>query len=674
MADQNFSDRVGSVDAALAHARSLLGGHPQAALTQAREILRVAPAHPGARFLAGAAQRRAGDPAGALAVLQTLAAQHPHAWALQLEVGVARAALGEAGPAAAALSRATALNSNAAIAWHALGDQLAILGDRAGSEAAHARPVPGSVHDPSLLTGVRALLDGRQADAEALLGARFSLYPSDVAAVRLIANAAARLGREDEVEDLLGACIGRAARFAPVRQQLAVLLHQQHRDAEALAHVDRLVAQDPQAQGFRGLRVVVLSQVGEFERAIEDCEWLLEAEPDQAPLWLTYGHALKTIGRQADAVAAYRRSLALSPGFGEAYWSLANLKTVRFAPADVAAMRRQLARPDLAQEDQIHLHYALGKALEDAAAYADSFEQYQAGAALRRAQAPYDPAANSAFVRRAKETFTPELFQARVGQGCQSPDPIFVLGLPRSGSTLIEQILASHSQVEGVKELPDLMAMARRLALSAAAVPYPALLAELDGPALRRLGEEYLERARAHRRQDRPFFIDKFPNNFIHVGLIRLILPKARIIDTRRHPMACCFSVFKQHFAHGQAYSYDLADLGRYYADYVDLMAHFDAAAPGRVCRVQYERLVADTETEVRRLLDYCGLDFEDQCLRFHETARAVQTASSEQVRRPIYTEGLGHWRRFEPWLGPLKAALGPVLDAYPGWDARVHN
>ena len=656
---------TGSVAAALSHARELLGGRPDLALAQAREILRVAPRLADAELLEAAALRRSGDPAGALSLLQPLAAAHPGAWAAQLEVGVAHAALGRAREAVRALSRATALNPGLALAWHALGDQLAITGDLGGSQAAHARPLAGSVNDAGLLEAIQLLLDGRQDEAAARLG-RLGLFPTDVAAVRVIANAAARLDREAEVEPLLEACIGQSPDFAPARQQLAMLLHRQNRDAEALVHLDRLVAQDPDCAAFRGVRVVVLVQLGEFERAIEDCERLLLVQPDQAALWLTYGHALKTVGRQADAVAAYRRGLAARPSFGEAFWSLANLKTVRFADGDIADMRQALAAPELDGEDRIHLHYALGKALEDAGDYVGSFEHYQAGAGLRRATTAYDADANREFVRRSIVVFTPALLAEGEARGCQSPDPIFVLGLPRSGSTLIEQILASHSRIEGVKELPDLIAMARRFAVASGATGYPAVLAELDGAALSRLGEEYLARTQVHRRLGRPFFIDKFPNNFMHVGLIRLILPRARIIDARRHPMACCFSAFKQHFAHGQAYSYDLGDLGRYYADYVELMTHFDQVAPGRVHRVHYERLVADTEAEVRRILDYCHLDFEDQCLRFHETARPVQTASSEQVRRPIYTEGLDQWRRYEPWLQPLKAALGPVLGTYP--------
>ncbi|HQP21181.1 MAG TPA: sulfotransferase, partial [Phenylobacterium sp.] len=354
---------------------------------------------------------------------------------------------------------------------------------------------------------------------------------------------------------------------------------------------------------------------------------------------------------------------------GEAWWSLANLKTFRFEAGDLAAIRAQLARGDLADEDRFHLEFALGKALEDAGDYGASFAAYAQGNALRRKSLDYDAEETHRAMLRSRALFTPDFLAARAGQGCEAPDPIFILGLPRAGSTLIEQILASHSMIEGTMELPDIPAIAKRLGARKAKdqeSAYPEVLAELSAEELRALGEEYLERTRGQRKLGRPLFIDKMPNNFAHVGLIRLILPNAKIIDARRHPLGCCFSGFKQHFARGQGFTYDLTDLGRYYADYVALMAHFDAVAPGRVHRVIYERMVADPESETRALLDYCGLPFEDACLRFYENDRAVRTASSEQVRRPIFTDGLDQWRNFEPWLDPLKAALGSVLEAYP--------
>ena len=333
-------------------------------------------------------------------------------------------------------------------------------------------------------------------------------------------------------------------------------------------------------------------------------------------------------------------------------------------------IRDQLDRKDLTADDRLHLEYALGKALEDAQAFEESFSHYRRGAEIRRKQVVYDPATVALHLGRSRALLTPEFFAAREGQGDPARDPIFIVGLPRAGSTLVEQILSSHSQVEGTMELPDIISIARRLGGGThrgVESAYPEVLADLDAETLTALGREYLDRTRVQRKLDRPLFIDKMPNNFSHIGLIHLILPNARIIDARRHPMGCCFSAYKQHFARGQAFTYDLAELGGFYADYVRLMAHYDAALPGRVHRVIYEDMVADPEAQTRALLDYCGLPFEEACLKFHETERAVRTASSEQVRRPIFTEGLDQWRNYEPWLGELKAAVEPVLDDWQG-------
>ena len=383
---------------------------------------------------------------------------------------------------------------------------------------------------------------------------------------------------------------------------------------------------------------------------------------------MSYGHTLKTLGRQGDSVAAYRRSIALRPAMGEAWWSLANLKTVRLGGKDVAGMRAALDRVDLRFDDRFHLHFALGKACEDAGAWEEAFRHYALGNRLRRERIDYDPGETDDQVRRTIALMTPDFLAARTDGGCRSAAPIFVLGMPRSGSTLVEQVLASHSMVEGTRELPDIQAIAHRLSgrrLRADPSRHPEVLADLSADERRVLGEEYLTRTAVHRRTDRPMFIDKMPNNWAHLLLIRLILPEARIIDTRRHPLACCWSNFKQHFARGQAFSYSLSDLGRYYAAYVAMMDHADRVMPGRVHRVRHEAMVADTEREIRALLDACGLPFEPACLRFWETSRPVQTASSEQVRQPIFTEGLDSWRHFAPWLGELEAALGPAL-VYP--------
>jgi tetratricopeptide (TPR) repeat protein len=446
------------------------------------------------------------------------------------------------------------------------------------------------------------------------------------------------------------------------------VLNRCNRHAEALASVDVLLAVEPENPSYLNLKAVILSRVGDADQAIALYDAILARHPRHPKLWTSYGHALKTAGFQDRAIAAYRRAIEIDPERGEAYWSLANLKTFRFEAGDTQAMRRQLARGDLAAEHRHHFEFALGKALEDAGDYVGSFQHYLAGNTLRKATAPYDPEQTSARTRRARQVYTRDFFAQRTGYGSDAHDPIFVVGLPRAGSTLIEQILSSHSNVEGTMELPEIISMTRMLrkrADSPEATPYHDVLARLDASDIRALGEHYLERTRIHRRTGAPFFIDKMPNNFAHVGLIHLALPNAKIIDARRHPLACCVSGFKQHFARGQNHTYSLDDLGRYYRDYVELMEHFDDVLPGRIHRVVYEDMVDDTENEVRRLLDHCGLPFEEQCLRFFDNPRAVRTASSEQVRRPIYREGVEHWRHFEPWLEPLKAALGPVLESW---------
>ncbi len=670
MASQAVEDPVGDLATALAHTRRLLASRPDLAQAQAREILRAVPGHPEAELLLGVSLRLLGDLAGARAVLAPLAAAQPRAPAVHYEAGVALAALGETRPAIAALTHAVELDPKAPHAWRALGDQLTQIGDTAAADQAYARQIQASVHDPLLMEAAQALVDGKLAVVERLLRGFLKAHPSDVVALRMLAEAGTRLGRYGDVEKLLSRCLELAPSFVPARYNYAVVLYRQNRAAEALPHIEALLAGEPANLSYRNLQAAALSLVGEYAAAIEIYEQVLKIAPDQPLIWLSRGHALRTSGRQADAIAAYKRAIEQMPGLGEAYFSLANLKTVRFSAAEIEAMLTQANRTDLTQQDQFHLHYALGKAYEDEGEYARSFEHYAKGAALRRAETLYDADENSARVERSRAVFTPAFFAERRGFGYEAQDPIFVVGLPRSGSTLIEQILASHSAVEGTMELPDIHAIAMGLGHNAtvkAAQAYPASLLELDAARLRAMGEDYLARTRIQRKTGRPLFIDKMPNNFQHVGLIHLILPNAKIIDARRHPMAACFSAFKQHFARGQNFSYDLNELGRYYSDYVALMAQFDSVLPGRVHRVFYESMVEDPEAEVRRLLAHCGLDFEPGCLKFYENDRAVRTASSEQVRQPIFRDGLDQWRRYEPWLDSLKQALGPVLDAYPG-------
>jgi tetratricopeptide (TPR) repeat protein len=625
-------ERTGSVQEALNQAQWLLRTDASLALEQAQEVLNVDPSDPRAHFVLGQALAR----------------------------------LGRHQEAVAALRRSTELAPEGP-AWRALGDQLTLLEDQAGADAAYAQSIRASVHEPQLMQAAIALCQDKLAVAEHLLRPYLRDKPTDVAAIRMLAEVAARLGRFDDSEKLLRRCLELAPSFDAARHNYALVLHRQSKSLDALREIDVLLASDPENPSYQFLRATALTRIGEYDAAIAIYRGVLEKHPKNARAWLSLGHASKTAGRREESLAAYKNSIANAPHFGEAYWSLANMKTHAFTAADVAQMQAQLARTDLGDEDRFHIHYALGKAYEDQEDYERSFTHYAEGARIRRTGLDYDADETSTAAAQHTQVFTKDFFAARKGWGAAAPDPIFIVGLPRSGSTLLEQILASHSQVEGTMELPDIIMMAKRLGGGRVrGGRYPEIVGELSREDVRALGEEYIARTRVQRKAGKPFFIDKMPNNSQHVGFIHLILPNAKIIDARRHPLGACFSSFKQHFARGQGFSYDLTDLGRYYADYVRMMARFDEAAPGAVHRVFYERMVADTEGEVRRLLAYVGLPFEQACLDFHANPRAVRTASSEQVRQPIYADAVEQWRHYERWLGPLKAALGPALHEYP--------
>ena len=663
------SQTLGSVEVALTHASRLLATRPALAAEQATEILKVVPEHPMALLLLAVARRGCGDAAAALEILQPLSARQPRAAPVHYELGVTLASLGQGEAAIEALRRAVTLNVDMPDAWRALADHLIAIGDTEGADAAYARHIKAATKDPRLLAAAAALVENRIPHAEALLRAHLELHPTDVAALRMLAEVGARLRRYADAERILERCLALAPSFDAARHNYAAVLNRQGKAAAALPHVERLLASEPANPGYRNLKAAVLANLADYAGSARIYAEVLREYPQQSKVWMSYGHSLKTSGRLADAIEAYRRAIAIEPHLGEAYWSLANLKTFRFDDPEVLALRQALARDDLNPEDRLHLEFALGKALEDRASCEESFAHYAAGNAIRRRMMPYSADENSDYVRRSKLLFTREFFAARAGAGALSADPIFILGLPRSGSTLIEQILASHSLIEGTMELQDLPRLARELAgrkgPDEAEVFFEAVAA-LTAAERRALGERYHEQTRVFRKSGAPYFIDKMPNNCLYVGLIHLILPNARIIDARRHPLGCGFSCFKQHFARGQSFTYGLEDLGRYYRDYVELMAHFDAVLPGRVHRVFYEAMVEHTETEVRRLLAHCELPFEESCLRFYENERAVRTASSEQVRQPIFREGMEQWRQYERWLESLKAALGPVLAAYP--------
>ena len=568
----------------------------------------------------------------------------------------------------AACRRAIAADPHRADIYRLAARAYRVLGEAVEAERMEIAAIEASVHDPQLQEAAAALAANVLHVAEPILRARLKETPEDVAAIRMLAELAGRIGRNRDAETLLRRALELAPAFHAARSNLALVLHRQNRTEEALDELAKLSVVDPDNPGYANLKAAALGRIGEFEEAIALYEMLLQRGSNHPKVWMSYGHALKTVGRQEESIEAYRRAVALQPALGEVWWSLANLKTVRFSDADVASMEAALTGSNLAIEDRFHLEFALGKAYEDRKDPARSFGHYASGNALRRAQLRYDPDEISGQVDRAIETFTSQFFASRAAYGCDAPDPIFILGMPRAGSTLIEQILSSHSQVEGTMELPDIPALANQIQEGGAF--YPEALATLSAEETRRLGQSYLDRTHIQRKEGKPFFIDKLPNNWLHIGFIHLILPNAKIIDARRHPLDCCFSNFKQHFARGQGFSYGLEDVGRYYVDYVRLAAHFDAVLPVRVHRVIHERLLDDPEGEISALLQALDLPFEDACLNFHHNKRAVRTASSEQVRRPINREGVGQWLPYEPWLTPLKTALGSVLTQYPATPA----
>jgi tetratricopeptide (TPR) repeat protein len=496
--------------------------------------------------------------------------------------------------------------------------------------------------------------------AEPLLKAHLKDDPFDPKAIRMLAELAWRIGRMQDAEHLLRRALEIAPQFTAARANLALVLGRTGRPAEALEMIEPLFEVEPDEIGNFNLKAATLGRLGDFDAAIKIYEQVLERAPKNFRVWLSYGHMLKTLGRQSEGVAAYRKAISIRPTLGEAWWSLANLKTVKFDDADVRSMELALGVVDLGDEDRFHLDFALGKAMHDAGRWDEAFKHYSEANSLRLKSQPYDADDTTRAVDRAIATFTADALAERAGAGCAAPDPIFIVGMPRAGSTLVEQILASHSQVEGTSELPDLPAVAR------SRKGYPGTVLTMSAHERAAAGEEYLRRASVQRRTDRPYFIDKLPNNWLFVPFILLVLPNAKIIDARRHPLGCCLSNLRQHFARGQAFSYSQVDMGRYYSDYVRLMAHVDDVAPGRVHRVIYEQMVNDTETKVRGLLAHCGLEFEGACLEFHRTERAVRTASSEQVRQPIYRDSTDEWRHYEPHLAPLKQTLGAVLNSYP--------
>jgi len=603
----------------------------------------------------------------ALEALNRLEARHPRFSRLHEERGLCHVARKDAPRAIDALLRAVNINPALPTSWRMLQGLYRLTGDTENAATAGAHVATLAQLPPEVVTATSLFSDGELAPAEQIVRAYLLRHGDHTEAMRLLARIGIAHDVLDDAEVLLEAVLTLAPDYQAARYDHADTLVRRHKYAQARQEIDRLLAIDPRHPDYLMLAATTAVGLGENERAIGLYEEMLALAPNSPDVHLWIAHALKTVGRVPEAIEAYQAAAAARPDFGDAYWSLANLKTYRFSDAEMARMRAEEAAPTTGLIDRYHLNFALGKALEDLGETAESWRYYEQGNALKRSESRYRPEVFETNTRQQIEVCTAAFFARRAGWGDPRPDPIFILGLPRSGSTLLEQILASHSQVEGTQELADIQRIVLELQGREANLDdprYPKVLAQMAEADFRRLGETYLADTQVYR-SGKPRFIDKMPNNFRHIGLICLMLPGARIIDARRDPMSCCFSNLKQLFAQGQEFSYSVDDIARYYRTYLELMAHWDAVLPGRILRVQHEDVVADLEGSVRRLLDHCGLPFEPACLAFHKTRRSVRTPSSEQVRQPIFRDGLDQWKQYEAWLGPLKLALGDALERY---------
>jgi tetratricopeptide (TPR) repeat protein len=634
------------------------------ALAAAQKLLPQAPENRDVLYMIAVAQRYLQQVPEALATLAELERHHPGYGRLFQERGHCYVALRQAGPAIDAFLRGLVLNSSLPASWRALRELYRLTGQTAYAEDAAGHLARLEALPREIVVAFSMFADGEIYDAERVVRDYLLAHGNHVEGMRLLAQIGMKLDVVDDAELLLENVMLLAPDHHAARYEYALALLQRHKHVRAREEIQKLLDIDPDNRVYRTTHATICCGFGDYAEALPLYREILAETPQDAELHLSIGHAQKTLGHTGEAIQSYREAATTRPGFGEAYWSLANLKTYHFTDDEIAVMRAEESSPKVRPVDRYHLCFALGKALEDRGEYDSSFAYYARGNSLKRRECGYRPELLEVNARLQSEICTREFFEARRGFGSESTAPIFIVGLPRSGSTLIEQILASHSQVEGTMELADIPRLVHDLqgrtmpGAQAGPSSHPAVLGTLDAGACGRLAQKYLDDTLVYRKLDRPFFIDKMPNNFRHLSLIHLMFPRARIIDARREPMACCFSNFKQLFASGQQFTYSFEDIARYYRMYLALMAHWDTALPGKILRVQHEHLVEDVETQVRRILEFCELEFEPACLAFHATERHIHTASSEQVRRPLNRDGLEQWRHFEPWLEPLRALL----------------
>lgn len=639
-------------------------GRFEAALSAAVAVLQDEPENIDALYMKAVCERYSGHTDKALASVNQLKNLSPDFGRAYQEEGHILRAKGDDESAIAAYRRACQCNPVLQASWKAQADIFESWGQR--DAAAEMRDQEQRIAAmPKPLVGVSHLLhEGKLIKAENACRHFLQQNPRNVEGMRLLADIGARLGILEDADFLLESAIEFEPDNIQVRIDYIQILRKRQKFSEALKQSELLYQRDTANPVFQSLYAIESMQTGDYEQALDLFDKVLQRLPNDPVTLTSRGHALKTFGRHDEAVSSYQTAVQSDPGYGDAYYGLANLKTYRFSDEELRLMEAQEQGNQLSYQNRIHICFALGKAYEDRKDYDTSFSYYQRGNELKRVQSRYDADQMTAELDNQITACTPALFEKQSGKGYDAPDPIFILGLPRAGSTLLEQILASHSQIDGTLELPNILSLAHRLRRQKQASNdslYPENLHDLEADQLRAMGQDFIDSTRIHR-QDAPYFIDKMPNNFRHIGLIKLILPNAKIIDARREPMACCFSGFKQLFAEGQEFTYGLNEIGRYYRDYVGLMDHWDKVLPGSVLRVQHEDVLDDLEGQVRRMLDYLGLRFEQACIDFHQTKRAVRTASSEQVRQPITKASVDLWRRYETHLQPLKDALGQEI------------
>jgi tetratricopeptide (TPR) repeat protein len=637
------------------------------ALDAAQRLAAQVPENRDVLFLAALSQRYLNKIPEALATIERLEQLHPRFSQLYQERGYCFVALRDSPRAIDAFLRGVNINPALPASWSMLEGLYRMAGDAENAATAAAHVAILKRLPPEVVRATALFSDGELTPAENIIRAFLLRHGNHVEAMRLLAKIGIARDVLDDAELLLEAALALAPDYRAARHDLALVLIERHKYSQARQELEKLLRLEPENRQYCTLYATACVGLGEQEKAIPLYRELLIEAPQAPDLHLSIAHALKALGRRDESIEAYRAAAAARPNFGDAYWSLANLKTYRFLEREIARMRAEESASGTPLVDRYHLCFALGKAYEDRGDYAESWRYYERGNALKRSESRYRPEIIETNTRKQIEVCTREFFAARAGAGAPQPDPIFIVGLPRAGSTLLDQILASHSQVEGTQELADIQRIVLNLQgrdPDLGNPRYPGVLAEMQPEDFLRLGEKYLAETRAYR-TDKPRFVDKMPNNFRHIGLIHLMLPNAKIIDARRAPMACCFSNLKQLFAAGQEFTYSTEDIARYYRTYLELMRHWDAVLPGQILRVQYEDVVEDLEGGVRRILDFCGLDFEARCVEFHKTERSIRTASSEQVRQPLFREGLDQWKNYEPWLGPLKDALGDALVDY---------